>query len=174
MRRPLPFRVLFLALALVLAGCNSRPAPEARFDPSEAAFMEKTGKTTIVGQAFLRDQTGHTNVRYAAGEIVRLIPATSYAKARLDYYFHGAKFAPAASIPKNDPDPDYVAHMRTTKAGPMGRFAFQNVPPGDYFLSTQLIWRPDGDLLSQGGLMYEAVTVTGAEAKPLEVVISGN
>lgn len=171
MAPPRPFLALFLPL--VLAACNSAPPPEVRFDPTEAAFMEKPGKTTIAGQAFLPDRTGHTNVRYAAGEIVRLIPATRYARARLDYYFHGAKFAPAAAIPKNDPDPDYLAHMRTTKAGPTGRFVFENVPPGDYFVSTQVIWKPEGAFLSEGGLLYEEVTVTGAETKPVEVIVSG-
>lgn len=164
---------LFLLLPLALSACNSAPPPAVRFDPAEAAFMDKPGKTTVAGQAFLPDRTGHTNVRYAAGEIVRLIPATHYARARLAYYFHGAKFAPAAAIPQNDPDPDYLAHMRTTKAGPTGRFVFENVPPGDYIVSTQAIWKPEGAFLSQGGLLYEDVTVTGAETKPVEVIVSG-
>ncbi len=165
------FSVVFLPF--VLSACNSAPAPEARFDAAEAAFMDKPGKTTITGQAFLPDKSGHVNVRFAAGEVVRLIPATTYARARLAYYFRGAKFAPAASIPKNDPDPDYLAHTRQTKAGSTGRFTFENVPPGDYFLSTQVIWKPDGAFLSEGGLIYEEVTVTGAETKPVEVIVSG-
>jgi hypothetical protein len=169
MRRLVPLLLIFIAFA----GCNSSPAPQARFDPGEAAFMDKPGNTRISGQAFLPDKTGNVNVRYAAGEVVRLIPATSYARARLDYYFHGAKFAPAASIPKNDPDPDYLVHTRETKAGSTGRFTFENVPPGDYYLSTQVIWRPEGAFLSQGGLIYEAVTVTGAETKPVDVIVSG-
>ncbi len=104
-------RIILFLLPLPLIACNSAaPPPTARFDASEAAFLDKPGKAKISGQAFLPDKTGHTNVRYAAGEVVRLIPATSYAKERLDYYFHGAKFAPATAIPKNDPDPDYVAH----------------------------------------------------------------
>ncbi len=165
------FPVFFLPL--VLPACNSSPAPEARFDAAEAAFMDKPGRTTITGQAFLPDKTGHVNVRFAAGEVVRLIPATSYSKARLAYYFHGAKFAPAATIPKNDPDPDYLAHTRQTKAGSTGRFVFENVPPGDYFVSTQVMWKPDNAFLPEGGLMYEEVTVTGAETKPVEVIVSG-
>lgn len=162
-----------LVLPLALLACNSAPPPQIGFDPAEAAFMDKPGKTTVTGQAFLPDKTGHVNARYAAGETVRLIPATSYARARLDYYFHGAKFAPAASIPKNDPDPDYLAHTRATKAGPTGRFTFENVPPGAYFVSTQVIWKPEQAFLSEGGLMYEEVVVTGAETKPVEVIISG-
>ncbi|MGJ0392564.1 MAG: carboxypeptidase regulatory-like domain-containing protein [Methylocystis sp.] len=160
-------------LPLPLIACNSAPPPQARFDASEAGFLDKPGKTKISGQAFLPDKTGHTNVRYAAGEVVRLIPVTGYAKARLDYYFHGAKFAPATAIPKNDPDPDYVAHTRTTKAGPTGRFEFENVPPGRYYVSTQVIWKPEQAFRPEGGLIYEEVAVTGAETKPVEVIVSG-
>lgn len=165
--------VLFFALTLPACQSSPPPPPDVRFDAIETAFMDKPGKTIVTGQAFLPDKAGQMNVRYAAGEIVRLIPATRYARARLDYYFHGAKFAPASAIPKNDPDPDYVAHTRTTKAGPTGRFAFENVPPGDYFISTQVIWKPEQAFQSEGGLIYEEVTVTGAETKPVEVIVSG-
>ncbi len=168
-------RLFPFLLLLPLLACNSAeaPAPQARFDAAEAAYMDKPGKTAIHGQAFLPDKTGKVEVRYAAGETVRLIPDTSYARARLDYYFHGAKFAPASSIPKNDPDPDYVAHTRTAKAGPTGRFSFENVPPGRYFVSTQVIWKPENAFRPEGGLIYEEVAVTGAEIKPVEVVVSG-
>lgn len=168
------FLLFLFLLPLPLLACNSTSAssPQARFDAAEAAFLDKPGKAAIHGQAFLPDKTG-AHVHYAMGEVVRLIPATSYATARLDYYFHGAKFAPASSIPKNDPDPDYVAHTRTTKAGPTGQFKFENVPPGRYYLSTQVIWKPEQSFVTEGGLIYEEATVTGAETKPVEVVISG-
>jgi hypothetical protein len=167
-------RLFPLLLPFLLLACNSAPpASQARFDPSEAAFIDKPGTTTIRGHAFLPDRTGAVNVRYAAGEVVRLIPATRYAKARLDEYFHGAKFAPASSIPKNDPDPDYLAHQRLTKAGATGRFEFANVPPGRYYVSTQIIWKPENKFLSEGGLIYEEVTVAGGETRPVEVVVSG-
>lgn len=171
MRIPRPFPLLLLFLPL--SACNSGPAPQVRFDAAEAAFIDKPGKTTIAGQAFLPDKTGHVNVRFAAGEVVRLIPATSYSRSRLAYYFKGAKFVPAALASESDPDPEYLAHIRTTKAGSTGRFVFENVPPGDYFVSTQVVWKPDGALLSEGGLIYENVTITGAETKPVEVVVSG-
>ncbi|WP_330084215.1 carboxypeptidase regulatory-like domain-containing protein [Methylocystis iwaonis] len=167
-------RLFLFLLPLPLLACNSTSAssPQARFDAAEAAFLDKPGKAAIHGQAFLPDKTG-AHVHYAMGEVVRLIPATSYATARLHYYFPGAKFAPASSIPKNDPDPDYVAHTRTTKAGPTGQFKFENVPPGRYYLSTQVIWKPEQSFVTEGGLIYEEATVTGAETKPVEVVISG-
>lgn len=166
-----------LALAL-LSACN-RAAPDAafanaRFDAAEAAYIKKQGNATIEGHAFLRDKHGQVNVRFAAGEIVRLVPATAYAQARFANFYGGSKFVPAASIPKFEPDPDYAAYTRTTKAESTGRFTFGNVAPGRYFVTTQLVWKPKDAFLSEGGAMYEDVTVTGKETGPVKVVMSGN
>jgi hypothetical protein len=162
---------------IVLAACTSARDPaleNARFDRAEAAYISAPGKAVIEGQAFLRDKSGQVNVRYAAGELVRLVPATAYARARFAHYYGGSKFVPAASIPKLDPDPDYAAYTRTTKAGPTGRFTFDHVAPGRYFVTTQLIWKPKEAFLTEGGAIYEEVTVTGKESDVINVVVSGN
>lgn len=103
-----------LACIAGLSACNTS-APDVRFDPAEAAFIKTPGKATIEGHAFLRDKHGQGSVRYAAGEIVRLVPATVYAQARFSSYYGGAKFVPALWIPKIEPDLEYVAYTRTTK-----------------------------------------------------------
>lgn len=161
------------ACALALSACNSA-APEARFDPMQAAFIRQEGKGTIEGQAFLRDRQGHVNVRYAAGEVVRLIPATAYAQARFTQFYGRNKFVPALFMPTPSQDPEYVAYTRTTKAGPTGRFTFDKVAPGRYFLTTQITFTPKGALLSEGGAVYDEVTVTGKETDAIEVILSGN
>lgn len=169
------FIVLAPIGALFLSACNSVPSgPTARFDPAEAAFIRKEGRATISGQAFLRDKQGHANVRYAAGEVVRLVPATAYAQARITRFYGGGKYVPALLAPKSSPDPEYAAYTRTTKAGPTGRFSFDKVAPGRYFLTTQVAWTPKGSLLTEGGAVYDEVTVTGKETDAIEVVLSGN
>lgn len=179
MRRLVMRRLALNALCLAapaLAACNSSrgAALQPGFDPAVAAFIKTSGKATIEGQAFLRDTTGESNVRYAAGEVVRLVPATPYAEARFSHFYGGAKFISAGSIPKAEPDPDYAAFTRTTKADPKGRFSFDHVAPGRYFVTTQLIWRPKASFVSQGGAMYEEVAVTGKETEAVEVILSGN
>lgn len=173
-------RILVLAalpLAL-LAACN-RTGPGGaiatmRFDPAEAAFIKAPGGATIDGQAFLRDRSGQVNVRYAAGETVRLVPATAYAQARFAHFYGGGKFVAASAIPKIEPDPNYAAYTRTTRAGPTGRFTFDSVAPGRYFVTTQLIWKPKESLLSEGGAMYEEVVVTGRETGAVKLIVSGD
>lgn len=165
----------FLAL-ISLSACNSAreaPLPTAKFNPAEAAFIKAPGKGVIEGHAFLADKSGG-GAHNAAGEVVRLIPASSYAQARIAHFYGGSKFVPASSIPKIEPDPDYVAYTRTTKTESTGRFTFENVAPGRYFLTTQLIWKPKDALTSEGGAMYEEVTVTGNEAGPVKVILSGS
>jgi len=167
-----------LALPLVLIAACNRTAPDpafesARFDPAEAAFIKTPGKATIKGQAFLRDPHG-ASVRYAAGEVVRLVPATAYARTRFAHFYGQSKFVPAASIPKIQPDPDYAAYTRTTKAGSTGRFSFDNVAPGRYFVTSQLVYTPKDAFAPQGGAMYDEVAVTGKETDDIEVVLSGN
>ena len=178
MRRVL--RVFALAaLPLVLLSACNRTAPDGaianmRFDPAEAAYIKAPGRATIEGQAFLRDKSGQVNVRYASGETVRLVPATAYAQARFAHFYGGGKFVPASAIPKIEPDPNYAAYTRATKAGPTGRFTFDQVAPGRYYLTVQLIWRPKDSFLSEGGAMYEEVAVTGKETDAVKVLVSGD
>jgi hypothetical protein len=170
--RPI-LRAAAFALPPLLAGCNSAP-PQARFDPIEASFIRKEGQTTIEGQAFLRDRHGQMNVRYASGEVVRLIPATAYAQTRFSHFYGAKKYIPALLMPTATQDAEYSAYTRTTKAGPTGRFAFDKVAPGRYFVTTQLTWTPKGAFMSEGGAIYDEVVVTGKETDPIEVVLSGN
>lgn len=168
--------VFFVMSSLLLSACNSA-TPDAsapRFDPAEAAYINAPGKGVIDGHAFLRDKHGQINVRYAAGEIVRLVPATAYAQARFAHFYGGSKFVPASSLTKFDQNPDYVALTRTTKSESTGRFTFENVAPGRYYVTTQLTWKPKDSFMTEGGAMYEEVTVTGKETDPIKVVLSGS
>ncbi len=167
------FIVSSLICALTLCACNSVRS-DVRFDPAEAAFIRQEGKATIEGHAFLRDKEGHVNVRYASGEVVHLIPATAFARARFAHFYGGRKFVLALFMPNASVEPEYAAYTRTTKAGSTGRFTFDKVAPGRYFVTTQITWAPKEALLLEGGAVYDEVTVTGKETDPIEVVLSGN
>jgi hypothetical protein len=175
MRRALLPVLPFAVAMLLLSACNRNP-PDGGvgLDAGEAAYIKTQGKATIEGQAFLRDKHGQVNARYASGEVVRLVPATRYAQARFSHFYGQSKFVPAHSIPKTEPDPQYSEYTRTTKANSTGRFTFDNVAPGRYFVTTQLTWTPKDAVLPEGGAMYEDVTVTGKETESISIVLSGN
>jgi hypothetical protein len=158
--------------ALITAVLCATPsyAQEADFDPKAAAFIHKEGKTTIEGHAFLRRPD---NVpENAVGQVVRLIPVTPYSEARFAHFYNGKKYVPAWQIPKIEADPEYASFTRTTTSDSNGRFTFDNVAPGKYFVATQIMWRPKGNLFSEGGALYDIVNVTGKEKK-IKFVLTG-
>ncbi len=179
------------AAALALAGCRSTPetatvATAAAFDSSEAAFIKKTGKTSIHGHAFWRDDKGGTI--NAAGEVIRLVPATRYARERFAALYKGQRSLPANQVPRVDVDPLYADFTRTTRAESTGRFEFDNVAPGEYFVTAQVRYR-DKDSYVQlnagsfhqrlrtgddGGAMFETVIVSGKEEKPIKLVVTND
>lgn len=165
-------RFVFAILAVLsLSGCQSTRGPEpaaALFDSTEAAYIHKRGDGRIEGQAFLVSPSGQT--RLAAGEVVRLVPATAYARARFTHLYGDQKFVRARDIPQAPPHPEYVAHTRTTTSTSSGRFRFDDVPPGDYFIVTQKIYQSEGSLFPEGGAMYERVRISGGETARVVIV----
>ncbi len=160
--------------AIFLAGCQSTTSiqTQSSFNPGEAAFIKKDGKGVIAGHAFLKRSTG--NVVNASGEIVRLTPVTAYSRERFARLYGGRKYVAASSIPKVDVDPVYASYTRTAKTDHLGRFKFENVAPGRYYVSSQMMWRERGQYLPSGGAMFDEAVVTGKEERPVDVILSGN
>lgn len=165
-------RSLLLFAACLGAALNPTAclAQEPAFDPKAAAFIHKEGKTTIEGHAFLRrpDNVAEN----AVGQIVRLIPVTPYSEARFAQFYNGRKYLPAWQMPKIDANPEYTSYTRTTTSDSNGRFTFENVAPGKYFVATQIMWRPKGNLFSEGGALYDLLVVTGKEKK-VKLILTG-
>lgn len=184
------FLIVF-AVTLALGGCRSVPetanvATASAFDPAEAAFIKTNGKASIHGHAFWRDDKGGTF--NAAGEIIRLVPATKYARERFAALYKGRRSLPSDQIPRVDVDPQYADYTRTTRAESTGRFEFDNVAPGVYFVTAQVHYRDKDSYVqinagsfrsrlrtgNDGGAMFETVTVTGKEEKPVKLVLTND
>ena len=162
---------LVAALAACLGAC-AKPDVDVAFDPLEAAFIHKPGKGRIAGHAFFRSENGR--VIFAAGEYVYLIPATAYTDARFASFFGERKYLKAMRLfIRMESDPDYQRFTRNTKAESDGRFTFENVAAGTYYLWTQATWYADNSILPSGGLIYEKVTLKGDEKEPVKVIVSG-
>lgn len=167
---------IFAAMALagaIMAGCVERKPATVAFSTEEAAFIKKGGSGVIVGHAFRTKPSGV--VVNAAGEVVRLIPATAFARERFANLYGKRKYIPHAAYPRDDDiDPAYSEYTRTTKAESNGRFVFDKVAPGTYFLTTQVIWGDEAAFSREGGSVYDSVTLTGKETEPVQVILSGN
>ncbi|MCC0003303.1 MAG: carboxypeptidase regulatory-like domain-containing protein [Methylobacteriaceae bacterium] len=186
-----PFLAALLA-AIALAGCRSTldsAAPVATtvpFDPAAAAYIKKAGAATIKGHAFWRDDNG--GVVNAAGEIIRLVPATPYARQRFAALYKGGRSLPASEVPHVNPDPQYADYTRTTRAESNGRFEFDHVAPGVYFVTAQVRYRDKDSYVqiksgvfrsrirtgNDGGAMFDTVTVAGKEDKPIKLVLTND
>ncbi|WP_157732885.1 carboxypeptidase regulatory-like domain-containing protein [Bosea sp. AS-1] len=167
---------IFAAMALagaIMAGCVERKPATVAFSTEEAAFIKKGGSGVIVGHAFRTKPSGV--VVNAAGEVVRLIPATAFARERFANLYGKRKYIPHAAYPRDDDiDPAYSEYTRTTKAESNGRFVFDKIAPGTYFLTTQVIWGDEAAFSREGGSVYDSVTLTGKETEPVQVILSGN
>lgn len=160
------FRVLISAVAMsALLGCS--PATlVTTFDPTQAAYINDKGSGTITGQAFLRRNDGI--VVYAAGSEVNLIPKTTYSDERIAAIYGSGKLSMFGRTFKND-DPEYYKYSRRTVANGEGRFTFTDVPDGDYYVTTQVIWQVQYS--QQGGALMERVQIKGG--KPVEIIMTG-
>ncbi|MCO5090113.1 carboxypeptidase regulatory-like domain-containing protein [Bosea sp. (in: a-proteobacteria)] len=158
---------------ILLAGCVERKPASVAFSAEEAAFVKKTGSGTITGHAFRTKPSGA--VVNAAGQVVRLVPTTTFARERFANLYGQRKYVPHGAYPRDDAiDPAYAEYTRTTKAEANGRFSFDKVAPGSYFLTTQVIWGDEAAFTREGGSVYDLVTLTGRETEPVHVILSGN
>jgi hypothetical protein len=80
---------------------------------------------------------------------------------------------PAWQIPKIEADPDYASYTQTTTSDSNGRFTFENVAPGKYYVATQIMWRPKGNIFSEGGALYDIVTVPNKDTKKVKFILTG-
>ncbi len=124
-------------IALMIGGCAaSVPVPRtAAFTPSEFAPYDSPGASAIEGQAFAKTRSG--DVKYAAGDSIYLCPVTSYSE---EWYSKG--FTRAQTLEPGDPR--FHAYVRAAVADGQGRFRFERLPAGKYFVTCRLSWEPDG------------------------------
>ncbi|MBX9741189.1 MAG: carboxypeptidase regulatory-like domain-containing protein [Beijerinckiaceae bacterium] len=160
-----------ICTTLLISACAQLPPPDVAFDPKQAGFIHAEGKGTIKGHAFLTSRNG--KVHMAAGETIRLIPATDYARKRFAALYPHGMFTPALQSRTMEMDAAYLANTRVTKAESNGRFTFEKVAPGTYYLATQRVWTDARSQSVEGGAFYEIVTLTGRETEPVTVVMSG-
>lgn len=179
--RPLPadrarrlVAVVALAAAAGLGGCaipglgpiepeapQSPPRPagtvfriDTPFDAGQAGRMLRDGPNTVTGSASLRRPGGPVT---CAGQAVYLVPATDYAQIRVRALYgsdrRGARIDGRSLRFEPDP-PDYSRLVRQARCDADGRFRFERVANGRFFLTAVLRWQ-DGNRQASGSLMQE-------------------
>ncbi|MCC7012976.1 MAG: hypothetical protein IT454_10470 [Planctomycetes bacterium] len=143
-----------LALVAAVSSCVSPPqSRRAVFIESEYVPYAETGTGRIEGQAFIKTRGG--DVKYCAGNTVWLNPVTTYST---EWYSRGV----VGGENLESADPRVNPYRRETVGDGEGRFVFENLPAGEYFIACTIRWEvPLGKYGTQwtGGNAHTRVTV---------------
>ena len=140
-----------LSMAL-LVGCAA--VKRIPFPVDEYSALPTRGTAEVHGQAFLKTRGG--DVKLAAGNEIRLTPATSYSRQ-----WYVEKYLGRRKIEPHDPRLDEF--IRTTIADADGRFKFTQVPAGEHFLLTHIFWHISSSSWPEGGLVCTEISVPYGE-----------
>ena len=133
--------------------------------------MLAPGSNALRGSAFLLQRGG--GVVTCAGRPVDLTPATAYASERMSWIYgppkEGYVSARALTHYTFSPDePEYVTLSRRTKCDAQGKFEFDGVADGTFFVTTFVAWAVGREV--QGGTLAQRVTLSGG--KVANIIIS--
>jgi hypothetical protein len=181
--RPTPCLLLLAALALQGLACRSTDAPEGALPAADAPrpsaarltarlaerrrpFVSveydpyrRDGTGSVTGQAFLRTRSG--DVKFGAGNVVHLVPATSYSDEWFEREVRGGEVL-------EEEDARAAHYHWTSRADGFGGFQFDDLPAGNYYLACRITWEiPDpraaGRFVPAGGWAWERVAVREGE-----------
>lgn len=139
-----PFAVMAATAAIV--GCSSKPLPpeKPQFDALPHSGYLAKGTSTIRGQVVLRER-GEDPIPCSDAPMIAT-PATAYFRQVL-------RLAAKGQMPLvgDDVDPDYRSIVHHAQCDPKGNFAFDGLPPGDWYVAASVTSKvrdaPEGSLL---------------------------
>lgn len=159
-------RVMLCAVVAILAGCaipqqqTYEPLP---FNAAEYEALPKTGTGVVRGQVFLKTRGG--DVKKGAGATVILSPSTSLSEEAYQLaYLQNRR-------PARPFSPEIQKYWKRATADADGRFQFEGVAPGRYFVSSELVWEAPTQfgLAKQGGPIVVPVVVENDKAAQVMV-----
>lgn len=156
--------------AILLAGCAAQKVQlSSTFNPTEVAFFNKPGTAQINGQAFLKTVGG--DVKTAAGNKVALVPVSAYSRERMNAIY-GTGNCSTKAVDFGPPDPQFERYTKNTTADGDGRFRFEGLSAGQYFVATTVSWAvPSGYVtIPQGCKILKQVSL--AEGQKLDIVMT--
>jgi hypothetical protein len=163
------------AIAVVLTtGCASTATPAQMtlpFNASDVTWSRAAGTATVEGRAAIPAGGGAS--RTCAGGEAQLLPASAYAAEMMRIVFgsEARGYAPLASSPRYPANiaADFKSTVRRIGCDAEGRFRFDSVPAGRWYVFSNVIWRSGGgEAAPEGGALMQRIDVAeGARANVL-------
>jgi hypothetical protein len=148
--------VIVLAGLAALAGCGPSAQQEALIRKESAPYRHR-GTATIAGRAFLVTPDGRQIP--GAAEEVYLTPVTTWAASRFSEVISSNEIPDAA---------DRAAQVWwTERADASGRFAFAQLPAGEYYVLSPIAYAAGGD--AKELIAYARVRIGSGEKAEVEV-----
>jgi hypothetical protein len=154
-----------LAVVLLASAFGLRAQPTtpmtSRFDAGEVAWSRESGTATVEGSASITPPGGGRQT--CAGGEAQLVPASAHAAEMMRIVFgnDARGFAPLATAryPTNV-SPDFGKTVRRIGCDAQGRFRFDNVPAGRWYVFSNVVYRAaGGDAEPQGGALMQGIEV---------------
>ena len=136
---------------------------EAPFRLEELAFVKLPGTATVTGESGI--QLGDGTFKDCAGFNVELLPVTPYSRERIFKTYGNAdrgQILLEQNPPRFTPDVrEYHEWLLKGSCDARGRFRFEKVPAGDYFVMVFIIWEEpsDGGPRKSGGAVMQRIHV---------------
>jgi hypothetical protein len=153
------------ATGLMLMASCATPAPPPQmtspFNAGDVAWSRTPGTATVEGRATIAD--GQASRTCAGGE-AQLLPAGTYAAEMMRIVFgnEARGYVPLASSPRYPSDiaADFKSTVRRVGCDADGRFRFDGVPAGRWYVFSNVIWRAGGaEGAPQGGALMQRIDV---------------
>lgn len=171
-RLPVAMVLGVIGVTTVCSGVYAKKNPprsiETPWSNENVAWSKGVGTNTIKGTALLRTVGG--DPKTCAALQVTLVPKSPYAVERMSYIYglREPAFTAVENHPRlEDPPVGYMETVRQTRCDADGRFSFEEVPDGEYFLTAAITWGIPGRYSTQieGGVLMQSVKVAGGQTK---------
>jgi hypothetical protein len=158
-------RCVCVGIAVVLTSSCTTPVPPAQltlpFNAGDVAWSRALGTATVEGRAAI--VAGGDVPQTCAGGEAQLLPAGTYAAEMMRIVFGSEVrgFAPLASAryPTNVAT-DFRSTVRRSGCDAEGRFRFDHVPAGRWYVFSNVIFRgAGGEAAPQGGALMQRIDV---------------
>lgn len=169
-------KLALLLFTILLTSCtikqpsrkNSVITIQNNFDDKAVSWFKTKGTGNIIGTAKFKSKNGE--LRFGEEFRIELMPYCLYTEERLGNIYKNKKLGYVYledGVPKFIPDPEGYHETIKTFCDKEGKFQFNNLPAGKYYVIAFMIWE-NKDVKTGGGLMQK-IELSQGESKGVEM-----